>query len=376
MNRIKVAHILHSVGGVDVSLRLILENIDSVKFENIVVHGINDTKEKYTNKLNNKVKEYTLPIQRNINILKDIIAIYKTTKILKKEKPDIIHAHSAKGGIVAKIVGKFLGIPVLHTPQAYSFLSTSNNFKRSLYLFIEKIFLFKGNKILASSNSEKNRAIREVGYPEERVVLFNNSIAPISKLNKLNIEKNWPNEYICSVGRPSFQKNIELMLDVLFEIKTNKPSIHLVLMGVGYHAPNLESVNAKIEALQLKENITLLEWTSREDIFNIISNSQLYISTARYEGLPYSVIEALAIGKPIVVTNSDGNRDLVKHNVNGYIIDDENIEGFSKEVMNILENKDISERFSKNAIQIFEENFNMLKNIKKLEQIYIDNIEH
>ena len=370
MNRIKVAHILHSVGGVDVSLRLILENIDSVKFENIVVHGINDTKEKYTNKLNNKVKEYTLPIQRNINILKDIIAIYKTAKILKKEKPDIIHAHSAKGGIVAKIVGKFLGIPVLHTPQAYSFLSTSNNFKRSLYLFIEKIFLFKGNKILASSNSEKNRAIREVGYPEERVVLFNNSIAPISKLNKLNIEKNWPNEYICSVGRPSFQKNIELMLDVLFEIKTNKPSIHLVLMGVGYHAPNLESVNAKIEALQLKENITLLEWTSREDIFNIISNSQLYISTARYEGLPYSVIEALAIGKPIVVTNSDGNRDLVKHNVNGYIIDDENIEGFSKEVMNILENKDISERFSKNAIQIFEENFNMLKNIKKLEQIY------
>ncbi len=375
MSKFKIAHILNSVGGVDVSLRLILENIDSTKFENIVIHGEDDTKTQYINNSSNPIKDYKLPIQRNINMFKDFIATIEAINLIKKERPDIIHAHSAKGGIIAKIVGKYLSIPVLHTPQAYSYLSASSNFKKTLYLYIEKIFLFKGNKILASSNSEMNRAIREVGYPEERVILFNNSILPIRKLNKLSIKKNWPNEYICSVGRPSFQKNIELMLDVLFEIKKNNQKIHLVLMGVGYHAPNLKSVNSKIDELQLNKNITLLEWTSREDIFNIISNSQLYISTARYEGLPYSIIESLAIGKPIVVTNSDGNRDLVKHNLNGYVIDGGNSMKLAEGVISILKNKDIKNRFSNNSIQIFKENFNMIKNIKKLEQIYIDNIK-
>ena len=375
MNKIKVAHILHSVGGVDVSLRLILENIDSNKFESIVVHGIDDTKEEYTDKFKNSIKEYKLPIQRNINILKDIKAIYSTIKILKNEKPDIIHAHSAKGGIVAKLVGVFLKVPVLHTPQAYSYLSATSNLKRKLYLGIEKMFKYTNNKILASSNSERNRAIKEVGYKEQNSLLFNNSIVPINEIKELSIIKTWPDEYICSVGRPSYQKNIELMLDVLFEIKKTKENIHLVLMGVGYHAPNLEAVKIKIKNLQLEENITLLEWTSRDDIFNIIKYSTVYLTTARYEGLPYSVIESLALGKSIVATDADGNRDLVNHNLNGYLIYDEDIFELANSTLKIINNSKLAETFSENALKLYFEKFDMTKNISKLEEIYLDNIK-
>jgi len=376
MNKIKVAHILHSVGGVDVSLRLILENIDSNKFESIVVHGVDDTKEEYTDKFKNSIKEYKLPIQRNINILKDIKAIYKTIKILKKEIPDIIHAHSAKGGIVAKIVGLFLKIPVLHTPQAYSYLSATSSLKRKVYLGIEKMFKHTHNKILASSNSERNRAINEVGYKEKNSLLFNNSIVPIKTIKELSIVKTWPDEYICSVGRPSYQKNIELMLDVLFEIKKSKKNIHLVLMGVGFHAPNLEAVKIKIQNLQLEDNITLLEWTSREDIFNIIKHSTVYLTTARYEGLPYSVIESLALGKPIVATDVDGNRDLVNHNLNGYLIKDEDdVNEIANSTLKVINSSEIAHRFSENALKLYFDKFDMTKNINKLEEIYTDNIK-
>lgn len=223
---------------------------------------------------------------------------------------------------------------------------------------------------MATSQSEINRGIIDVGYKDKNTLLFNNSVSSIKDLPYLSIVKNWPDDYICSVGRPSYQKNIELMLDVLYEIKKQNNGIHLVLMGVGFHSPNLYSVKKKIEDLKLSNNITLLDWTSREDVFNIISKSRLYISTSRYEGLPYSLIETLALGKPIVATNCDGNRDLVKNNYNGFLIENENIHEFSKRIIEILDNYGLQKKMSLNSFEFFSNNFDLSKNIKKLESIY------
>jgi glycosyltransferase involved in cell wall biosynthesis len=316
------------------------------------------------------VKSYETSILRDINPLKDIAAIYKTHKIIKKERPNIIHAHSAKGGVIGKIVGSLNKIPVLHTPQAYSFLSSESKLKRGLFLKLEKWLSKLNNKILASSTSEKTRAIDEVGYSKERALLFNNAINPTGDEHLLSIEKTWPDNYICSVGRPSFQKNVELMIDILQELKRKDPEVHLVLMGVGYHAPNLASVKDKISNYQLENNITLLEWTQREDIFYIIKNAKLYISTARYEGLPYSVIEALSLGKACVVTDADGNRDLIVHNTSGYVIFDEDIEAFSESVLRLLDDDKKRKEFEKESLQIFNENFNIENTINLLEEIY------
>ncbi|MDO6759756.1 glycosyltransferase family 4 protein [Tamlana sp. 2_MG-2023] len=374
MSRIKIIHILNSVGGVDVSLRLILENIDSKKFESIVIHGTADTKTPYVDNLGNPVVDYKVPIQRDISLYNDLSAIKHTLKILKKEQPLLIHAHSAKGGIIAKIIASIIKVPVLHTPQAYSYLSAQSNLKKKLFLSTERLFVGLNNKILASSTSEQNRAINEVGYPKEKVLLFNNSINPIDKTEVLSIPKIWPDNYICSVGRPSFQKNIELMLDVIFEIKKSINDIHLVLMGVGYHSPNLEEVKRKIKALGLEKNITLLEWTSREDIFNIIKGSKLYLTTARYEGLPYSIIESLSLGKAIVATDADGNRDLVEDGYNGRLIFNENISDLAQAVVEIINSDKINKTYSSNSLQLFNDNFDITKNISKLENIYLNNI--
>lgn len=371
----KIVHILHAVGGVDVSLRLILANIDSEKFESIVVHGDSDKNEPFLNNKNYPVKNYPISIIRNIKPSKDYKAINATNKIIKDEKPDLIHAHSAKGGVIGKIAGKMNNIPVLHTPQAYSFLSADNKLKKNVFLSLEKFLSKWNNKILASSNSERNRALKEVGYKNERVLLFNNSINAIINISDLSIEKTWPNDYICSVGRPSFQKNIELMIEVLRRIKEKKPNVHLVLMGVGYHAPNLQQVKSLISKYNLDSNITLLEWTKREDIFNIIKNSKLYISTARYEGLPYSVIEALALEKSCVVSDADGNRDLVIDNKNGFVIKDENSSEFASAILELLENDNKREQFEENSLKLFNEHFNIKNTIHQLENIYRAEIE-
>ena len=109
MHKIKVAHILHSVGGVDVSLRQILQNLDTSNFECFVIHGETDMKEEFRDKDSKAIVNYKLPIYRSISIKNDCLAIVKALKIIKKEKPDFIHSHSTKGGVIGRIIGIFNG---------------------------------------------------------------------------------------------------------------------------------------------------------------------------------------------------------------------------------------------------------------------------
>ncbi len=369
MKKIKITHILHSVGGVDVSLRLIVENTDTDRFQNIVIHGLNDTNSDFIDKNGNKLKDYKISISRNISPFNDILSLINTYKIVKSEKPEIIHAHSAKGGVIGRIVGYLLGITVLYTPQAFSYLSACNKIKRNLFLLIEKSLTFKNSYLLASSTSEMVRAINEVQYKKENVLLFDNSINPIENTDGLTIRKTWPVDYICTVGRPSYQKNIELMIQVLNEVRKEK-DIHLVIMGVGHHSDKLEDVKKLIEKLKLNNSVTLIDWTERQNIFHIIDNSKFYISTARYEGLPYSVIEAMALSKPCVVSDCDGNRDLIQNGYNGFVLKDDDISRFSDKIKLLLDDHILLRNLSMNAKECFNENYNIQKNIKKLEEIY------
>ncbi|TDE46658.1 glycosyltransferase [Flavobacterium rhamnosiphilum] len=370
MAKRKIIHLLHSIGGVDVYLRLVLENVNTDLFENIVIHGTKDTNKPFFDKNGNKVKEYKVSIFRDISIGNDIKSLFQTYKILKKERPNLIHAHSAKGGIIGRIIGKLLGIKVIYTPHAFSYLSTQNSIKRSLFLNIEK-FLANGNSLLlATSASEKKRATEEVGYKDKNVIVFNNCIEPIVKIQSLTIPKTWPEAYICTVGRPSYQKNIEQMIRVLHEVN-KEAKIHLIVMGVGPVSGQLKSVKNLIQELEMNNDVTLLNWTERTDVFNIINQSKFYLSTSRYEGMPYSIIESLALSKACVVTNCDGNKDLIIDNYNGFVIENDDIKGFKSEILKLLRDKELLDKLSKNAFTSYSENYNIKKNIFELESIYL-----
>ena len=371
MAKKKIVHLLHSIGGVDVYLRLVLENMNTDSFENIVIHGTKDTKKPFFDKNGNTIKEYKVSIFRDISIFYDIISLFQTYKILKKEKPNLIHAHSAKGGIVGRIIGRLLGIKVIYTPHAFSYLSTQNSLKRSLFLNIEKLLANGNSLLLATSASEKKRAIEAVGYKLENAIVFNNCIEPITKIQPLTIPKTWPEAYICTIGRPSYQKNIEQMIRVMHEVN-KEAKIHLIVMGVGPVSGQLESVKNLIQELDMANDVTLLNWTERTDVFHIINHSKFYISTSRYEGMPYSIIESLALSKACVVTNCDGNKDLIIDNYNGFVIENEDLKGFKNKILKLLRDKELLDKLSKNAFNSYSENYNIKENISELESIYLE----
>ena len=121
----------------------------------------------------------------------------------------------------------------------------------------------------------------------------------------------------------------------------------------------------------LENNTTLIEWIQREKIFHIVSQSKLYISTARYEGLPYAIIESLSLSKSIVATNCDGNRDLIKDGENGFLLKPNDVNLMSDKIIELIQDDTKRHEFEKKSLEIFNQEFNLNKNIKNLEEIYL-----
>ena len=165
------------------------------------------------------------------------------------------------------------------------------------------------------------------------------------------------------------------MIEVVNKLKEKQSNVHLVIMGVGEYSPNKEAVEQLIQEYGLQEHVTMIPWIEREKIFSIIKKARLYISTARYEGLPYSVIESLALGKACVVTDCDGNRDLVEHGLNGYVIHDHSVDRMANCIFALISDPAKRAEFERHSRSRFEKEFDMEKNIKLLEEIYLSQIK-
>lgn len=369
MKKIKVLHVLNFVGGVEICVRQIINNTNPKLIENIVLSQNIDKKRKITDSEKKEIKHYELTIQREINILKDLLAIIKMVKIIKKEKPNLIHAHSSKAGVIARIAAMFSSVNILYTPHAFSFLSTNYYLKKKMFILIERMLRTRRTTLLATSKSERDQAINIAGFNPSNVVVLNNAISPI-KQPKNNSKRIKHRKYICTVGRPSYQKNTEMLVEVFNLVQKKHKNIHLYIVGAGEYSPSLNKIKKLIIEKNLSNHITILPWVKREEAMAVIKYSQVYVSTSRYEGMPYAVIESLYLKTPCVLTNCDGNKDLIIDNKTGYLINDLNQDVMSKKICSLLEDKVKRMEFGESGYKHYQKNHLLSKYIQNLTNHY------
>lgn len=177
------------------------------------------------------------------------------------------------------------------------------------------------------------------------------------------------NNYICYIGRPCYQKNTLFLIDVINNVHKQHPNIKFVLLGVGYYSPELEEVNAKIAQFHLESIIDLKPWMDHSETLKYVKHSLFYLTVARYEGLPLSVIEAMSLGKAIVASNVVGNKDCVIDGYNGYLLELDKTK-FSHAVCELIEDKEKREYMGRNSRKLFMEKFFIETRISELEDIY------
>ena len=373
--KIKVLHVLNLVGGVEICFRQICENIDESSVETSVVCQKLVNKSKLITSRGKEIIPFSIPIVREINPFLDTFSIVKLIFLINKIKPDIIHAHSAKGGVIARIASIFFKMKVLYTPHAFSYLSTNNKLKKLLYVFVEKILRTKNTIILATSNSEKQQAIGTVGFNTKKVFVLKNAIDKKAIGEDKDLEKTLKSKtYICTVGRPSFQKNLEMLIRAFEIVSHNNKKVHLFIIGAGEYSPRKDKIISIINKKNLNTRITILPWISRKQVQTYIKNAKLYVSSSRYEGMPYSVIESMALSIPTVLTNTDGNRDLVIDKKSGFLVQIGDDVEMANKIIKLLNESKLRNDLALQANKLFMQNHRLSDYLQKLTGFYQRNI--
>lgn len=350
----KIVHVVECfAGGVFSFLSNLTNELD--KEEYIVIYGINrdnipsDFREKFPP--NTKFIPWK-SASRSLNPLTDLKALWELYIILKKiDDIDIIHLHSSKAGFLGRIVSFLLGKSsrTIYTPHAISFLRLDvSPKKRKIFIWMERFASFLGGKTVACSQSEKE-AIEEQGI--KNVTFINNGIKPLQIEKKENISNKIT---IISVGRLSIQKNPKLFNDIASEFKDN-PNIKFIWCGDG-----------ELKSELISQNIKCTGWIERKELENYLANADIYLSTSLWEGLPLSVLEAMSIGLPVILSSCVGNRDLVEDNGVLYI---DKIEAV-KNINELLKNKIWINKKGHNSKIIVENNFNMRNMVISYLNIY------
>jgi glycosyltransferase involved in cell wall biosynthesis len=364
--KVRILHLTQSLGGVETALRSIVENIDDKNFES---HVAVPEPLKIWSKSGVPIKVHHIRYLRNIHPIKDLACLICTLLLIRKLKPSLVHCYSSKAGIIGRLAGKLLGVPTIFTPQGLSILSSDKKFIRQLFLAIERLAGHWTTLFLSCSESEWQHAIQNFRIPPERCKIWKNNL-PRTRFENIQIAQQYNFKYICSIGRPSFQKNIEMLVNVVARLKQCGNKIKCILMGVGHYSPLKQKVENMVLNLGLSESFLMLEWIDNANALSILSGAELLVLTSRYEGLPYSVIEAMALGKAVVATNVEGTRDIVKTGITGELMELGDVEAMATTIVSLINDPLKKEKYEANAREEYLTFYDTLKQIQELENIY------
>lgn len=264
---------------------------------------------------------------------KDVVSLWKVFRQIKREKPDIIHTHTAKAGTIGRVAGFFyrwltwktlIGKPrrvkLVHTYHGHVFHSYYGNLKTRIFLFIEKTLAkLATNKIVVISEQQFKEIHQDFGVGQAsqfEIVPLGIDLVPFQdwrgKCHLLREEIGASDEEILVgiVGRLTEIKNISLFLKVAKLYKNgktaNSPLLKFVIIGDGNLRTELEN---EVETLDVKDVVKFLGNRNDTDVF--YAGLDIVALTSLNEGTPLSLIEAMANEKAIISTAVGGVVDLL-----------------------------------------------------------------
>lgn len=325
----KILYVVEAFGGGVFTYMVDLANALCQEFDVTIAYALREqTPENYLEYFDKKVHMVRVEhFTRSIGLKGDVQAYFELRHLIQEVKPDILHFHSSKAGVLGRFACS-AKTPMFYTPHGYAFLMSSHSkMHRFVYEWIERICGLRKCTTVAVSKGEYNVAktvTRRATYVNNGVNLENlqkklaqldrtqNAEAAATRLNQQPI--------VCTLGRICEQKN-----PVVFnEIAKCFPDIQFYWIGDGWLRDKITSPNIKVTG-----------WLDRISALHIMKQADIFILPSLWEGLPMSLVEAMYLEKVCIVSNIIGNRDVIENGRNGYIADD--TEGFCNCLKHILE---------------------------------------
>lgn len=393
MEKIKVLRVIArlNIGGPAIHAILLTEGLDKNNFESLLVCGNVDKDEgdMFYYAIEKNVKPCFIPeLKRELDFLSDLAAFKKIYHVIKREKPHIIHTHTAKAGALGRLAGiayNFLNpkksIKLVHTFHGHIFSGYFGKLKTNTFILIEKFLFLFTNKVLTVSESVKKELISLSIVKKNKIEVIDLGFE-LSKFLDIAVRDS-PILNIGIVGRLVPIKNHLLFLESAAKVINDNPATMLKfkIIGDGQLRKDLEKYSV---LLGITDKVDFLGW--QREIENIYSNLDIVVLTSNNEGTPVSLIEALASAKAVVATNVGGVKDLLGDEINNYsksdagfkvlerglIVIPGNSNSFAAALTFILKNSDLRRNLGLRGRAFVKSKFSKEHLVKNIERIYYD----
>ncbi len=333
----KIVHVVEPfASGIATFVRSLVENLNDDL--HIIVHGEREYVMKSAEVKLNFPKENVRFIrwksaQRQISIRKDTVAFMELYTILKRLKKqihiDAVHLHSSKSGFLGRLACRMARIDtVVYTPNGAPFLVGSKA-KNYLYKQLERLGSVFGGRVVCCSPSEWE-AYQALGID---AVNINNGVA-LGDQNQFKADPfRRDSHYVMGDRLPLLPRISPSVKPAKFRIATSgrivdqkNPALFNTIATYFEEFSDFEFLwvgDGEDRDQLTAKNIHITGWLSSKDNKDLIAGSQMYLSTSNFEGLPFAVLEALILKKPVLLSDCVGNRDIVHKGLNGDLFNNE-----------------------------------------------------
>lgn len=327
------------------------------KFNIHILSITNESNSSYFN-LNKGIKTERILKSKDVNFKKHYFQVVKGIRqYIKKNNINIL--------IDVEVIASLFSIPATRFTKTKLISWEHFNFYEDngsdLRAYARKLAARFANCIITLTEQDKENYLNNLNIKGKIDYIYN----PIEKVN--NCVYNIDSKQIISVGRLTYQKGFDLLCEVAKEVLKDNPEWKWIILGEGEDKDKLES---RIKEYNLQGKLILQGKVS--NIEDYYKNSSLYVMTSRFEGLPMTLLEAKTYKLPIVSFNClTGPAEIVKNNVNGLLINPENVEAMSDKLNSLLKDENKLKEFSNNS-EVDIEKFKLKPIIEKWDNILLN----
>ena len=330
------------------------------------------------NVLEEGVQHFVVPFTRKITPVQDMICLFKLISIIRKIKPDIIHTHTPKAGLLGMLAGRLCGIPVrMHTVAGLPLMETGG-LKRKLLELTERITYSCAQHVYPNSRGLEKFMLEKLDVSENKIrmigkgssngidtVYFSSSqeLRELADFNRIS-HKIHPDDLVfIFIGRVVRDKGIVELVNAYKTVRDrmNNEREHVdqrrtFLVVTGSFEQELDPLPQDIVNF-LKEDQQVILTGFQHDIRPWLLASDIFVFPSYREGFPNVVMQASLLEVPSIVTNINGCNEIIQHNVSGLVIPVKDVQALATAMMVLAENVSLRRRFASEARQFVAMNF-------------------
>lgn len=359
-------------GGPDKTILLSAEQHDKSRVTVIVayIRDIRDREFQITEKARAKglnfyeIEERGKFDPRVLRALRDIVV---------KHNINLIHSHDYKSDLFAYIVGRWMcphPVRLLSTAHAWVLLGL----KGELYRRIDLNIMRRLDHLIAVSHATKAEMVSG-GVPAERITVIHNAIdtdawAPKQGTNsfRAELQLNGAFPVIGYVGRINQEKDLDTWLRAAAMVAKKYPAAKFVLVGDGRGDDTQSRLEQLAKTLGIEQSLIFPGY--RSNLQSVYAAFDIFMLSSRREGLPNCILEAMAMGLPVVTTDVAGAKELVKDQETGYVLSQGDVQGLGEALLKLVDNSSLRGRLRQAGRERIEKEFSFASRLRRIEDLY------